>query len=150
IAANTNSLQRTAAIFAFGALRADAAPAMPVLLQCLKDSDRAVVGAATEVLGKLRLQREIVVPALSDVKTRPEARLRRLAIEALAGIGRETTRALAVLIKALADSVQLVRYVAAQTLFRLNVDRRLAASQLLAIKADAPDERLEVLMRAQG
>src|SRR5262249_32869582 len=29
IAANTNSLQRTAAIFAFGALRADAAPAMP-------------------------------------------------------------------------------------------------------------------------
>src|SRR5262249_17882570 len=86
----------------------------------------------------------------SDVMTHPDPRLRRLAIEALAGFGRENTRALAVLIKALADSDQLVRYVAAQTLFRLNVDRRLGASHRLAIMAGAPAEGLEVLMRAQG
>jgi len=95
------------------ACRLGQGPAVPVLIDCLKDRDVYVAGQAARALGQMGLEPELVVPALASSLKDPRAEVREEAVRALMGY-RE--RAVPALLEAQAGATNEFRKLIAGTL----------------------------------
>jgi HEAT repeat protein len=92
----------------------NARPAVPALIVCLKDP--AADRAAFLALGALKLEPELVVPALTDMAHHPDPAVRLSAIVALSDFGPQARSALPTIRAALLDANSDVRLSATNAL----------------------------------
>jgi hypothetical protein len=100
-------------------LGTNSTPAVPVLVQCLKDADPDVAVAAAQALGNLNVEPGVAVPALSDSLQAPRRWLRVAAANSLAEFGQQARPAVPSLVKALSDPDIHVRGRATNALERI-------------------------------
>jgi len=108
-------------------LGADAAPAIPILVRCLRDSNRMITYAAAEALGVLAIEPYFALPALTNALEAPNTRLRRTAARAIGQFGDLARSALPSLLKAINDSDLRVREEAANAIAQIAPDKGEAA-----------------------
>jgi hypothetical protein len=97
-------------------LAPDARPAVPLLVQCLKDNDWEVAFGAEYSLGKLRMEPDLAVPALTEALRHSHPSVRVGAAYALMHFGNEARPALSALLALLNDSDGAVRVAAADAI----------------------------------
>ncbi len=97
----------------------NARPAVPALIQCLKDPDSHVRSFAASNLGKLGGNPELVVPALTTAMHDADATVRYCAITALGHFGGEARTATPALLEMLTDPQAHVRKQARNTLLTI-------------------------------
>lgn len=105
VVTNTNSMARFYAITSLRAFGSNATPAIPILIDSLREDD-LIATAAAQTLGALQLEQEITVPALMKMVESPRPLLRLFAIDAIVAFGEQARPAL---LKALEDEDQIVR-----------------------------------------
>jgi hypothetical protein len=116
VATNMQATTRLAAILRIKCMGSNAAPAAPLLLECIGDGDWRIAGNAAEIVGKLRFRPETSVPVIANLLRRPEPFLRRMALLSLAEFGREAHSAVPCMLNALRDSDVGVRHDATNAL----------------------------------
>jgi hypothetical protein len=103
-----------------GYLGAEGASAIPVLLSCLKETNRAVCFMAAQSLGNFALEPELVVPALTNQTQSLDPFIRRFSVRALGQFGSNAAVALPLVQKALEDSDKRVRSEATNALGKIS------------------------------
>jgi hypothetical protein len=96
--------------------KTDLAAAVPVLVQCLADSDPMVAGNAALALGELRIEEAIAVPALTNSLADPRAQVREASANALFFFGPAAKPAAPALASALNDPDPAVKKAASSAL----------------------------------
>ena len=114
IITNQNAEARFYAVRSIQQLGSEAAPAIPMLIVCLKD--RAVSIAAYESLGRLKLEPHRVVPVLVSTAQGSDPLSRALAILTLGDYRKEAQAAVPTLLAALSDNHAVVRDAATNAL----------------------------------
>jgi HEAT repeat protein len=104
-------------------LGADATPAIPILVGCLRDSNRTITDAAAGALGALAIEPYLALPALTNALEAPNARLRRTAARAIGLFGDRARSALPALLKAINDSDFQVREETANAIAQIAPDK---------------------------
>jgi len=94
-------------------------PAVPILLNCLQERDAVMVMTAAESLGSLRLEAEIVVPALVRGLTNENYAVRAYLAKAVSEFGKEARGAVPALLEALDDRDDWARKAAAAALEKI-------------------------------
>jgi Protein of unknown function (DUF2961)/HEAT repeats len=113
---NAAELDRPSLLRAIGSFRADATPAVELLVEALADSSAGVRAAAAWALTQTGPRGATAVPALAKALSDPIPRVRGLAIIALKNMGPKAAPAVPALIDALNDSVSYLRAPAAGAL----------------------------------
>jgi HEAT repeat protein len=103
-------------------LYSDPAPAIPVLVSCLSDTNSFIVQKAAETLGAFRLQPEIVVPRLADALTNSRPAARVAAIVALKEYGANAVPALDAISNCLNDRLSGVSNTAARAIEKIRAE----------------------------
>jgi HEAT repeat protein len=119
---DTRQQDRVLAAYYIGTMQdlgTNSTPAVPVLVQCLKDADPDVAVAAAQALGNLNVEPGVAVPALSDSLQAPRRWLRVAAANSLAEFGQQARPAVPSLVKALSDPDIHVRGRATNALERI-------------------------------
>ena len=114
IITNQNAEARFYAVRSLQQLGAEAVPAIPTLILCLRD--RAVSSAAYESLGRLKLEPHRVVPVLANTAQGSDPLSRALAILTLGDFRQEAQAAVPMLLTALSDREAVVRDAATNAL----------------------------------
>jgi len=134
---NQNREIRQGAASALRELETDSLPAVPLLIQCLKDSEPNVVSAATQTLGQLQLEPDRVLPALCDALERKEwPGLREPTVQAICSFRRAACPAIPLLIKLIEGTNELAAIAAASALGRLKLDPELVVPALIRSMED--------------
>jgi hypothetical protein len=102
-----------------GYLGVDAAPAVPVLVACLNDTNRTLSFFSAQALGNFALESGTVVPALTNQIHSSDLYVRRFVVRALGQYGSNAIVALPLVLKALGDSDQRVRVEATNAFRRI-------------------------------
>jgi len=110
---------RVEIIHAISELETNAGPAVPVLVECLQEQDAEVFRAAADVLGYLKLEPEIVVPALAGGLTSQDYESRIRSAEDLMEFEGAAKPAVPSLLQALDDRDAWVRNAAEYALERI-------------------------------
>jgi HEAT repeat protein len=113
---NTPDFHRRCCLFDIGSAGTNAGPAMPALLQCLKDPSWVIRDRAVRALKDIRLYPEVVVPALVNALKDTKEDVRGNAAEALRAYGKGATGAVPALLRAANDIKEPVRSAANFTL----------------------------------
>lgn len=111
-AADPGARCRLNAISALGEMGTNALPAIPLLMQCLTNANLDVARSATYALCKLRLQPELVLPALANCLQSPDPNTRIEAASWLAEVEAYRPKARHVLFDARKDAAKEVRRLA--------------------------------------
>ena len=119
VTTNMQAKTRLAALVQINCLGTNAAPAAPLLLECVGDADWRIAGNTAEIAGKLRFRPATSVPAIANLLYRPEPFLRRVALLALAELAKDARPAVPSLKDALNDSDFGVRLEATNALRRI-------------------------------
>lgn len=117
LAASTNLKCR---FFAIGALRVsgtNAAPAVPVLIECLRDKESSIaMAAAAEALLELKLEPQTTFAAWTNTLNDPRPDLRWFAVRSIAGFDKRAYPVVPGLVRMLGDQDRIVRSAAANEL----------------------------------
>lgn len=97
-------------------------PAVPLLVKAMNDGDPRVVTAAATSLGRLALQVDLSVPALTNKLCSPVDEIRIAAAQALAGFQGQAHAAVPSLVRALSDRSIAVRVAATNALYEVAPD----------------------------
>ncbi len=116
---NAQAPTRLPAMIKIGNMGTNAAPALPVVVECLNDQSPILAGTAAWALGKLGLEPEQCVPAITNQLHRPGALYRLLALDSLAEFGERARAAVPSLIVALNDPDVGVRFAATNALCKI-------------------------------
>jgi len=120
IASDTTHPQRRDAIFSIGTmhreLKASGRGAVPILMKCLHDQDSKIVSSATEALGKLGVEAETVVPALTNLMQTANVQTRASVVKAFQSWPAAGTFYAPTLVTALGDEDLEVRQIATNAL----------------------------------
>lgn len=101
----------------------DPAPAVPLLVKAMNDGDPRIVTAAATSLGRLALQVDLSVPALTNkLCSSPTDEIRVAAARALAGFQGQAHTAVPSLVRALSDRSIAVRVAATNALYEVAPD----------------------------
>jgi hypothetical protein len=119
ILTNSPPAARHMAFYAVSHMGTNALPAMPILLQCLGDKQENVVAGAIAALGELRLQPDLVVPALTNFLVGSRKWPRVNAVFALEKFGPPARPAVPHLLALLTDSDPLVRTMSTNALHEI-------------------------------
>jgi HEAT repeat protein len=106
---------------AIGEIGTNARPALPTLIAVLRNTNALAVPAAI-ALGQMKLEPELVVPALTNGLLSRDARTRAKAAQALGEFGQKARGAVPALVKLLNDSDSTVRVCAMDALMRVDRD----------------------------
>jgi hypothetical protein len=87
-------------------------PAIPVLTQCLEETNEALVWESSRTLGVFALLPNLSVPALAKAVGSPHAPVRQSALRALSSFGQKALPGLPAVVRALDDSDRHVRVAA--------------------------------------
>jgi HEAT repeat protein len=126
-------VRRSAAV-ALESFGAEAAAAVPVLVQALDDPDGSTQVAAARTLGQMGAA---ALPGLLEALRKPEKFVRREAIWALVRMGSAAKKAVPALAEALRDSDPRVRLGAAQALGAIGPDASAAIPSLIECLKDS-------------
>ena len=110
---------REAAVASIYRCEAHARQASPALIQCLQDTNPAIVIRAASSLARLKPEPGLVVPALAAHLNDSEICVRQWMAEMLANFGTQARPAVPALLKALQDPNPSVRRAAADALLRI-------------------------------
>ena len=94
----------------------DADESLPVLIRCMKSTDKALAGVAAKALGKLRPNPDLAIPALREALHDPDLYLRIPAITALGEYAEQARSAVPDLLEVMNDLDIGVRYCATNAL----------------------------------
>ena len=125
---NRNNNARTFAMSAIETIGTNAEPAIPALLDCLREPDQHVAGCAASTLGSLQLRSDLVVPALKEVLQDERSLLQLFVINALARFGPEAREACPLLVRFLDSPDNHVRSIATNALTQIAPDMLTRAS----------------------
>jgi len=92
---------------------------VPVLIQCVGDQDNGIALEAVEALGKLRVERSLVLPGLTYALRSPSVPVRLRAMNTIRSISSPTSEAVPFLLPMLTDPEPLVRYAASNALHKI-------------------------------
>jgi HEAT repeat protein len=121
----TNSLGvRLAAMYALGNMGTNANDSIDVLLDCMKETPSIEPEWAAWVLGRVAVDPESVIPALTNALQSPTVGLRRSAVNSLSELGGRARSAVPALKTALTDVDQAVRVNATNALAQMQVPAR--------------------------
>lgn len=123
---------RLDAVYSIGSLGTNARPAVPVLLQCLKEPNEELLNAAFLALRRVRPNQPKDFQTIADFLDNPKPRVRSDALEALASFGEKVSEPAVI---ALRDQDVGVRYNALGVLIQ-HAPHSLTNSAVLAIGAD--------------
>jgi len=118
LATNSPPKTRFYSLVTLPSFGANAAAAVPFLIQCLDDNDRTVAGAAEEAL--TRLDRLAVFPSLTNALRSPSARVRARAVSCIQWLGIPAGEARPLLNPLLTDPEYEVRRTTTNALQRLS------------------------------
>ncbi|GAB4206178.1 MAG: hypothetical protein Fur006_63040 [Coleofasciculaceae cyanobacterium] len=120
-------------------------PAVPFLINALKNEDKQVRWRAASALADIGAEASAAVPALITALHDADEYIRRIATYALGKIGPEASTAVPDLIEALQDSDRSLRLVAAYALGKIGSE---AASAVPSLIATLQDANVEVRLNA--
>ena len=106
---NADAHVRVRAVFNMEHLGTNARPAVPMLINTMRDNDWFAAWAAARTLSELQLEPDLVVPALTNCLKDPDIRHRVAATEALEKFGRAALSAVPPLLIALSDTNRYVQ-----------------------------------------
>jgi HEAT repeat protein len=139
---------RAATIRALSRFKAEARPAIPALLELLKDPDPRIRWEAARTLGKIGADAAVAVPALVEAFKDPEAPVREHAAEALGDIGPPAKDGVPALIEALRDADMKVRRDAARSLGLIGPAAKTALPALRQLDKDPEREVREAASKS--
>lgn len=120
IVLNTNAPDRYAAMLPLGFLGTNSVEVFPVLIRLLDDPADEVCSGAAEMLGRIRLQPDLCVPALIHcLSSNPNPMARAAAAQSLGRFGSDALPAVSSLRAALSNENNYVQRQAKETLFEI-------------------------------
>jgi HEAT repeat protein len=110
------------AVVSIGTLGTNAIPAVPALKACLDDPDPRMAMSAFQVLIKLNLKSQALLPAFTNKLNDPRPFMRTRAIKAIADYGSAARPAISSLTAMLSDENSRVRFLATNAIHRMQPD----------------------------
>jgi hypothetical protein len=104
-------------------LGTNASPAVPVLVNLLKDQEEQIATRAATALGDLAIEPSLTIPALTNALRDPRPFVRASAASALAHLGEQARPAIPALTEALSDPKLQVRAAATNALLLISTQR---------------------------
>lgn len=114
---------RSRAIISLGRFGTEAGPSVPVLIECLDDTNWMVAMSAEVTLGDIRLEPQSVIPALTKAAQNEHFRIRQGAVHGLRRFGAEARASLPTITNLLSDPELGVRQEATNALRDISRDQ---------------------------
>jgi HEAT repeat protein len=105
----SSSRHRQSAAWGIGTMESNAAPAIPLLIGCLRDEKSGTAICAATALGRMKIEPAIVVPALTESLGSSNQDMRRIVADFLPNFGNDARMAIPKLVSMLVDPDFTVR-----------------------------------------